>query len=157
MFVPGDPFLAAAAERLPDLLTQAMDKRVIMVTPSSLFALCKAVAYGWRVEEQALNAKEIATLGRDLYKRLATMGDHVSAMGRSLGAAVGRYNDFVGSLESQVLTQARRFEDLKADNPSAPIKDLPGLDAAIRPLMKLAHESAPAALTMDDAAPTSPS
>jgi DNA recombination protein RmuC len=156
MFVPGDPFLAAAAERLPDLLVQAMEKRVILVTPSSLFALCKAVAYGWRAEHQAVNAKEIATLGRDLYKRLSTMGDHVAAMGRALGTAVGRYNDFVGSLESQVLTQARRFEDLKADNPAAPIKELSGVDAAARPLVKLAHGPAPAALTMDGAAPTSP-
>jgi len=162
MFVPGDPFLAAAAERLPDLLAQAMDKRVIMVTPSSLFALCKAVVYGWRVEEQALNAKEIAALGRDLYKRLATMGDHVAAMGRALGGAVNKYNDFVGSLESQVLTQARRFEDLKADNPSAPIKELPGVEAAVRPLTKLAHAAgAPASgapvLTLVEQAPTSPS
>ncbi len=162
MFVPGDPFLAAAAERLPDLLAQAMEKRVIMVTPSSLFALCKAVAYGWRVEEQAYNAKEIATLGRDLYKRLSTMGDHVAAMGRALGGAVNKYNDFVGSLESQVLTQARRFEDLKADNPSAPIKDIPGVEAAVRPLTKLAHEPlnqglGPPVLTLVEQAPTSPS
>jgi DNA recombination protein RmuC len=157
MFVPGDPFLAAAAERLPDLLAQAMDKRVIMVTPSSLFALCKAVVYGWRVEEQAFNAKEIAALGRDLYKRLATMGDHVAAMGRSLGGAVNKYNDFVGSLESQVLTQARRFEDLKADNPSAPIKDLPGVEAAVRPLMKLSQDAGPPVLTLVEQAPTSPS
>jgi DNA recombination protein RmuC len=155
MFVPGDPFLAAAAERLPDLLAQAMDKRVIMVTPSSLFALCKAVAYGWRVEEQAVNAKEIAALGRDLYKRLSTMGDHVAALGRSLGAAVNKYNDFVGSLETQVLTQARRFEELKADNPSAPLKDVPGLDTAVRPLLKLSHDGAPTALTLADPAPTS--
>ena len=156
MFVPGDPFLAAAAERLPDLLVQAMEKRVIMVTPSSLFALCKAVAYGWRVEEQALNAKEIAALGRDLYKRLATMGDHVAAMGRSLGTVVNRYNDFVGSIESQVLTQARRFEDLKADNPSTPIKELPGVEAAFRPLVKLTHEPAAPVLTVTAEAPTSP-
>jgi DNA recombination protein RmuC len=156
MFVPGDPFLAAAAERLPDLLAQAMDKRVIMVTPSSLFALCKAVAYGWRVEDQAVNAKEIATLGRDLYKRLSTMGDHVAALGRSLGTAVNKYNDFVGSLETQVLTQARRFEDLKADNPSAPLKDISGLDSAVRPLMKLTHDGEPPVLTLADPAPTSP-
>lgn len=156
MFVPGDPFLAAAAERLPDLLAQAMERRVIMVTPSSLFALCKAVAYGWRVEEQAVNAKEIAALGRDLYKRLATMGDHVTAMGRSLGAAVNKYNDFVGSLESQVLTQARRFEELKADNPSSPIKDLPGVETAVRPLVKLGHDAAAPVLTVIAQAPTSP-
>ena len=137
MFVPGDGFLAAAVERLPDLYTEAMDKRVILVTPSSLFALCKAVAYGWRVEEQHLNAKEIATLGRDLYKRLSTLGGHVSSLGRSLTGAVRSYNDFVGSLETQVLTQARRFEDLRVDHQSAPMAEVKGLDVAIRPLTKL--------------------
>jgi DNA recombination protein RmuC len=157
MFVPGDGFLAAALDRAPDLMNQAMEKRVILCTPSTLFALCKAVVYGWRVEEQHVNAKEIADLGRELYKRLATMGEHASAVGRALGTAVGKYNDFVGSLESQVLTQARRFEDLKADNPAARIKELAGVEAAVRPLVKLAPSAPPAgALTLLEEAPTSP-
>jgi len=155
MFVPGDAFLAAAAERLPDLYTQGMERRVILVTPSSLFALCKAVAYGWRVEEQSLNAKEIAVLGRDLYKRLSVMGDHVTRVGRALGSAVDHYNAFVGSLESQVLTQARKFEDLKVDKQSAPLKELKGVEPAIRPLVKLASEGSPPALTLVETAPTS--
>jgi DNA recombination protein RmuC len=155
MFVPGDGFLAAALERAPDLMAQGLEKRVILVTPTTLFALCKAVAYGWRVEEQHVNARQIAELGRELYKRLSVMGDHAAAMGRALGTAVGKYNDFVGSLESQVLTQARRFEDLKADHPSAKIKDLSGLEGAVRPLSKLAVTSAPGALTLAEAGPTS--
>src|SRR5579864_1152503 len=109
MFVPGDGFLAAALERAPDLMTEAMDKRVLVVTPTTLFALCKAVAYGWRVEEQATNARKIADLGRELYKRIAVMGAHAGSVGKALEAAVSRYNQFVGSLESQVLTQAKRF------------------------------------------------
>ena len=159
MFIPGDAFLSAAAERLPDLYTQAMERRVILVTPSSLFALCKAVAYGWRVEKQALNAAEIAVLGRELYKRLSVMGAHAAAMGKSLERAVGSYNQFVGSLETQVLTQARRFEDLKVDNQSVEIRELHGVDSAVRPLLKLATDGAPAApaLTLVEAAPTSPS
>jgi DNA recombination protein RmuC len=132
-----------------------MEKRVILVTPSTRFALCKAVAYGWRVEEQHVNAREIAALGRELYKRLATMGDHTAAMGRALQTAVGKYNDFVGSLESQVLTQARRFEDLKADNPQAKIKELGGVEAAVRPLVKLAAAPTAGALTLSEAAPNS--
>jgi DNA recombination protein RmuC len=113
------------------------------------------VAYGWRVEEQHQNAREIADLGRELYKRLATMGEHAAAMGRALSTAVGKYNDFVGSLESQVLTQARRFEDLKADHPAAKLKDLNGLEASVRPLTKLAAASSPPVLTLSEAAPTS--
>jgi DNA recombination protein RmuC len=157
MFIPGEAFLSAAAERLPDLFAQAMERRVILVTPSSLFALCKAVVYGWRVEEQHLNAREIAALGRDLYKRLSVMGEHVAGVGKALTAAVGRYNDFVGSLETQVLTQARRFEDLKVDHQSAPIKELRGVESAVRPLVKLAAEAptAPAVLTLAEPAPTS--
>lgn len=138
MFVPGDGFLAAGLERLPDLMTLAMEKRVILVTPTTLFALCKAVAYGWRVEKQALNAAEIAVLGRELYKRLSVMGSHVAGMGKALEGAVSRYNQFVGSLETQVLSQARRFEDLQVDHEGKSIAELPQIEAGVRPLGKLA-------------------
>ncbi len=141
MFVPGDGFLAAALERLPDLLTEAMDKRVLIVTPTTLFALCKAVAYGWRVEEQAANADQIAKLGRDLYARLSVMGGHVAAMGKALETATGRYNQFVASLETQVLTQARRFEDLKVDHEGKEIPELSPIEGGIRPLAKLSSEA----------------
>jgi DNA recombination protein RmuC len=152
MFVPGDAFLAAAVDRLPDLFAQAMDRRVILVTPSSLFALCKAVVYGWRVEEQNLNAKEIVSLGRELYKRVATMAGHAQAMGKGLETAVVRYNQFVGSLETQVHTQARRFEDLKVDHEGKQIPELTPIETAVRPLTKLAP-----VLTLVEAAPTSAS
>ncbi|OXE37193.1 MAG: DNA recombination protein RmuC [Phenylobacterium zucineum] len=137
MFIPGDSFLAAAVERAPDLMTEAMDKRVLIVTPTTLFALCKAVAYGWRVEEQAANAQEISKLGRELYKRLSVMGGHAAAMGKALDQAVGRYNQFVGSLETQVLSQARRFEDLKVDHEGRDLPDLPRVETAVRPLSRL--------------------
>ncbi len=138
MFVPGDGFLAAALDRLPDLMTEAMEKRVLLVTPTTLFALCKAVAYGWRVEEQASNAREVAELGRELYKRLADMGGHVFAMGKSLGTVVDKYNAFVGSLETRVLSQARKFEDLKVEHEGKAIAELEPLEGAVRPLSKLA-------------------
>lgn len=124
MFVPGDAFLAAALDHEPDLMTTAMASRVVIVTPTTLFALCKAVAYGWRAEEQARNAEDVAKLGKELYKRLSVMGGHAAAVGRALDTAVGKYNQFVGSLESQVMVSARRFEDLQVDHEG---KDLPGL------------------------------
>jgi DNA recombination protein RmuC len=154
MFVPGDAFLAAAVERLPNLYAEAMEQRVIVATPSSLFALCKAVVYGWRVEQQHVNAKEIAELGRELYRRLATMGDHAQDVGRALANAVGKYNQFVGSLETKVLVQARRFEDLKVDHEGKEIAELAPVEAAVRPLVKLAPAETPA-LTLAEAAPTS--
>ncbi len=137
MFIPGDSFLAAAVERAPDLMTEAMDKRVLIVTPTTLFALCKAVAYGWRVEEQAANAQEISKLGRELYKRLSVMGGHAAAVGKALDQAVGRYNQFVGSLETQVMTQAKRFEDLKVDHEGRDLPDLLPVETAVRPFSKL--------------------
>nr|WP_313039510.1 DNA recombination protein RmuC [Brevundimonas diminuta] len=126
MFVPGDAFLAAALDHEPDLMTTAMASRVVIVTPTTLFALCKAVAYGWRAEEQARNAEDVAKLGKELYKRLSIMGGHAASVGKALDAAVSRYNQFVGSLESQVMVSARRFEDLKVDHEG---KELPELNA----------------------------
>jgi len=141
MFVPGDSFLAAALERLPDLMTEAMDKRVLLVTPTTLFALCKAVAYGWRVEDQAKNAANIVAVGRELYKRVAVMGAHAGAVGKALESAVGKYNQFVGSLESQVLTQARRFEDLSVDHEGKEIAELAPVEQGVRALTKLAPQA----------------
>jgi DNA recombination protein RmuC len=138
MFVPLDSALAAALDRAPDLMTEAMERRVVIVTPTTLFALCKAVAYGWRVEEQAVNARKIADLGRELYKRIAVMGEHASSVGKSLAQAVDRYNRFAASLETQVLTQAKRFEDLKVDHEGKEIVALEPVEGAVRPLVKLA-------------------
>ena len=147
MFVPGDGYLAAALERQPELLTEAMDKRVVIVTPSTLFALCKAVAYGWRAEDQAANSQEIAKTGRELYKRLSVMGEHVSGLGKALTAAVERFNRFVSSLESQVLTQARRFEDLAVDHEGKELTEIPMVEPTPKSLTKpelLASEDKPA-------------
>jgi DNA recombination protein RmuC len=157
MFIPGDAFLSAALERAPELMTEAMEKHVILVTPTTLFALCKAVAYGWRVEKQALNARETALLGKELYKRLSVMGAHVAGVGRALESAVGRYNQFVGSLETQVLTQAKRFEDLASDHELRDLPALPAVETGVRPLSKLAADDTPhaPALTLENAAPTS--
>lgn len=137
MFVPGDGILSMALERMPHLMTEAMDRKVIIVTPTTLFALCKAVAYGWRAEEQIHNAHEVAEVGRELYSRLSVMGGHVAALGKNLGSAVDKYNAFVGSLESQVLTQARRFEDLKVSHEGKEIVEAAPLDVQTRPLSKL--------------------
>ncbi len=162
MFVPGDGFLAAALERAPDLMNEAMERRVILTTPTTLFALCKAVAYGWRIDKQARSAAHIAELGRELYRRLSVMGDHVQAMGKALDTAVGRYNQFIGSLEIQVLSQGRRFEDLKVDHEGKEIVELSPIETTARPLTKLGIQASAegfgaSVLTAPEPAPTSAS
>jgi DNA recombination protein RmuC len=136
MFVPGESFLSAALDHEPDLITQAMDARVLIATPTTLFALCKAVAYGWRAEEQSRNAEQIAKLGKELYKRLSVMGGHAAAVGRALDTAVGKYNQFVGSLESQVMVSARRFEDLHVDHEGKDLPELAPVEQAPRALSR---------------------
>ena len=143
LFVPGDAFLAAALDHEPDLMTDAMTSRVIIVTPTTLFALCKAVAYGWRADEQARNAEVVAKLGKELYKRLSVMGGHAAAVGRALDAAVGKYNQFVGSLESQVMVSARRFEDLQVDHEGKDLPELAPVEQAPRALSRPELAGAP--------------
>jgi DNA recombination protein RmuC len=114
LFVPGENFFAAAAERDPELFEFAIRNRVIIVTPATLMALAKAVSYGWRQEDSARNAQEIAALGRELYRRLAGMADKLTGLGNSLEKSVKSYNELVGTVEARVLPQARRFKELGA-------------------------------------------
>ena len=137
MFVPGEHFLTAALEHDPNLWDYAFEKQVLLATPTNLIAIARTVAAVWRQERVANDAREIAELGKELYSRLATMGGHVGKMGRNLDTAVSAYNALVGSLESQVLTQARRFEDLNVDTGAKEIEPLPIIDQMTRPLVKL--------------------
>jgi DNA recombination protein RmuC len=109
-----------------------MAQKVVVVTPTTLFALCKAVAYGWRVEDQAKGAAEIARVGRELYKRLADMGGHMAGVGKALEQAVVKYNQAVGSLESRVLPHARRFETLGVDHEGKSLPELTQIETSAR-------------------------
>ena len=137
MFIPGEHFLSAAAERAPELIETAFRGGVVIASTINMLALAKVMAGMWRQEGLAKQAEEIGALGKELYARLATMGRHVERLGRNLNQATGAYNDFVGSLESQVLTQARRFEALKIDTGGKSIEAMPIADVAVRPLTKL--------------------
>jgi DNA recombination protein RmuC len=111
-FVPGDPLLAAALEHDAALLEHAVASHVLLATPTTLIALLRSVAYGWQQEALAENARDVQRMGRDLYKRIATFGEHLARTGKGLNTAVDAYNKAVGSLERQVLPQARRFQEL---------------------------------------------
>jgi DNA recombination protein RmuC len=132
MFVPGENFFAAAIERDPNLFEDATRNRVLIVTPTTLIALAKAVAYGWRQEKVAENAAIVAQLGRDLYKRLTALGGHVASLGRSVENSVKHYNALVGSLEGSVMPQARRFNDLQVEGTSAHIPELALIETDVR-------------------------
>ncbi len=110
MFLPDESFLRAALEQDASLIELAVSNNVIPASPTNLIGLLRAIHYGWQQETIAESAREVSELGRELYKRLATMGAHVGRLGKSLDGAVKAYNETVGSLERQVLVQARRFE-----------------------------------------------
>jgi DNA recombination protein RmuC len=110
MFLPDESYLRAALEHDRSLQEYAWSSNVILASPSTLMILLRTVAMTWQQETLAASAQEVSELGRELYKRLATMGAHVSRLGKSLDGAVKAYNETVGSLERQVLVQARRFE-----------------------------------------------
>jgi DNA recombination protein RmuC len=124
-----DPFLAAALTERPDLLETALKQNVILATPSTLIALLKTVAYGWRQSAVAHNAALIRKLGQELYRRLGNFTGHLGRTGARLNAAVEAYNAAVGSLERQVLPQARRFTELgvTADSPIAALEPVDSL------------------------------
>lgn len=137
MYIPGEHFLAAALEQDPTLWDWAFERRVLLATPTNLVAIAKTVASIWRQERLAEAAQEIASLGKELHSRLATMNEHMTRVGKNLATANSAYNQMVGSFESQVLTQAKRFETLGAG--SAKTLDTPPMvEVAPRPLTKLA-------------------
>ena len=149
MYIPGEHFLTAALERDDGLWDWAFERRVLLATPTNLVAIARTVAAVWQQEKLAEAAGEIAALGKELHSRLATMAQHMERVGKNLSTANSAYNQMVGSFESQVLTQARRFETLGAGS----AKDMPMppmVEASPRPLTKIAAGKASA--NEDDAA-----
>ncbi|MDF8264344.1 DNA recombination protein RmuC [Luteipulveratus flavus] len=131
-FVPGDAILVAGLAADPGLLDRAMSRRVVLASPSTLLALLRSVAFAWQQEALSGSARELLTLGKELYARLATLGKHTADMGASLRRSVETYNAMVGSLESRVLVTARRMGEL--DLTADPLPLIAPVTTAPRPL-----------------------
>jgi DNA recombination protein RmuC len=135
LFIPHEALAAEALHHNPDLHEYAFSKNIVLATPSSLVAMLKTVAYSWKQNDLAENARQIAELGQELYKRLGTMGGHFLKMGKNLGLTVSAYNAAIGSLERNVLSQARKMHDFGIA--SEELKQLPKLSEEVRELQKV--------------------
>ncbi|MBK7685212.1 MAG: DNA recombination protein RmuC [Rhodocyclaceae bacterium] len=134
LFLPGETFYSAALEADPALIEAGVDAKVILATPTTLIALLRAVAYGWTQQALTENAERISALGRELYERIAVLGDHWVGVGKNLQDAVSAYNKSVASMEQRVLVTARKFRDLKVAPEGKEIRDLAPIEMLPRDL-----------------------
>lgn len=146
MFIPGESFFAAAVDLDRSLIEDAMGKGVVLATPTTLIALLRAVAYGWRHEQIAASAQQVSELGRQLYDRLRLLTSHFEDLGDKIGKAADAYNRVIASMESRILPAARRFKDLGAGTG----EDIPGLEPVDRAIRQLNASDVPRQLDAGD-------
>ncbi len=132
LFLPAETFFSAALEFDPSLIEVGVEQGVILATPTTLIALLRSVAYGWKQENLSRHAEQVNELGHELYKRLIDMGSHLAKMGRGLSAAVEGYNKAIGSLETRVFVTARKFKELGAASSTLEIEPVEVVEKMVR-------------------------
>ncbi len=132
LFLPAETFFSAALEFDPALIEVGADSNVILATPTTLIALLRSVAYGWKQESLSRHAEEVRELGHEMYKRLVDMSGHWTKMGRGLSSAIDAYNKAMGSLESRVLVTARKFQEMGAASTTLDFETLERIDKVPR-------------------------
>jgi DNA recombination protein RmuC len=135
LFLPSETIFAIAMEADPSLIEYGAGLGVIIATPTTLIALLRAVAYGWKQESLSRHAQKVSDLGHELYKRISDMSGHWTHVGKALDQAVTAFNQATGSLERNVLTSARRFSELGAASSVNPIKEIEIIETAARKLV----------------------
>ena len=137
IFLPGEIFYNAALQCDPTLIESGVSDNIVIATPMILIALFKAIAYGWRQDSIARSAAEISNLGRELYKRLGTMGKHFTQLRKSLESTVDCFNQTAGALESRVLPGARRFRDMGAVSEGEDLPTVTAIDRTPKALLNV--------------------
>ncbi|HKD36689.1 MAG TPA: DNA recombination protein RmuC [Pirellulales bacterium] len=156
LFLPGETFYDAAREQDPSIIEAAVNCRVMIATPMSLITLLRTIHVGWRQERLAREAETIGALGKNLYHRLTTLGEHLLKLGRTLKNSVEAYNDAIGAIEQNVLSAARKFRDLGAIQSDKEIPELAPLENMARMIQKeeLLPSGAAARLAAEEGAAT---
>jgi DNA recombination protein RmuC len=134
LFLPAEAFFSAALQADPSLIEIGADQNIIVATPTTLIAILRAVAHGWKQESLSKSALEISRLGQELYDRIGIVSDHWNKVGKSLNAAVESYNQSIASLESRVLVSARKLKES-----GSLMKEMPELSS----IDKVARETQP--------------
>ncbi len=134
LFLPGESYFSAALEVEPGLIDEGVQNKVILATPTTLIALLKVVAYGWRQENLAQQSREISKLGKEIYERVSDVATNWTAVGKGLRNAVESYNKAINNMESRVLVSARKLRDLPIELSKKEIAAAPVVEVTPRPL-----------------------